>query len=229
MRKAVSYFRAHPVVAVALIVGVVAVVYLIATREGPPPQPAATPLPPAAPSPQAPGAPVATPSPAPQPTPQAAAPQAGASPAPTPGAAVLAGAGRVDPFAPLVVAEAARPAPGLVPPPVPLPPPLFPGQPGQPGAPPAAAPTPPPPPPKEASTAELVGLVNDSIAVAIVRIGGQTYVVAAGDVIKAKIKVTAIDPERRQVVLEEDGERFELKMGEVRARHVAATTALGRN
>ena len=41
MRKAVSYFRAHPVVAVALVVGVVAVVYLVAAREGPPPQPAA--------------------------------------------------------------------------------------------------------------------------------------------------------------------------------------------
>ncbi|MDR7556455.1 MAG: hypothetical protein QN157_12725 [Armatimonadota bacterium] len=124
------------------------------------------------------------------------------------------------------MAEAPRPAPGPVPPPAPLPPPLFPGQqiPGQP------APTPTPtPPPKEASTAELVGLVNDSVSVAIVRVGGQTYIVSPGDVIKDKIRVTAIDPEQRLVVLEEDGQRFELRMGEVRARHVAATTALGHN
>ncbi|MDR7483246.1 MAG: hypothetical protein QN183_12145 [Armatimonadota bacterium] len=70
--------------------------------------------------------------------------------------------------------------------------------------------------------------MHDSVAVAIVRVGGQTYIVSPGDVIRDKIRVTGIDPQQRLVVLEEDGERFELKMGEVRARHVAATTALGR-
>jgi archaellum component FlaG (FlaF/FlaG flagellin family) len=74
-----------------------------------------------------------------------------------------------------------------------------------------------------------VGLVNDSTSVAIIRLGGVTYIVAPGDVIKDRIRVTAIDAEKRVVVLEEEGERFELKMGEVRARHVAATSALGRN
>lgn len=212
MRKAVAYLRTHPLVAGALAVAIVALVLMVWPRQGPPPQPAATPRPSPAASPQA-GAPAA---------PVGPQPAASPTPAPTPEAA-LPGAGRPDPFAPLVVAEAPRPAPGAVPPPAPLPPPLFPGQPARPGAPPA-----PTPPPKEASTAELVGLVHDSVAVAIVRVGGQTYIVSPGDVIRDKIRVTGIDPQQRVVVLEEDGERFELKMGEVRARHVAATTALGR-
>ncbi|MCL6554302.1 MAG: general secretion pathway protein GspB [Firmicutes bacterium] len=215
MRKAVAYLRTHPLVAGALAIALVVVAVTVWPRQGPPPTPATSPPRPAV-SPQA-AAPTPEASPQPQPAP---------SPTPSPTPAALPGAGRLDPFAPLVVAEAPRPASGPVPPPAPLPPPLFPGQqvPGQPA--PAPMPT---PPPKEASTAELVGLVNDSVSVAIVRVGGQTYIVSPGDVIKDKIRVTAIDPEQRLVVLEEDGQRFELRMGEVRARHVAATTALGRN
>jgi type II secretory pathway component PulC len=100
-----------------------------------------------------------------------------------------------------------------------LPPPLFPGQQQQP-APPAPAVT--PPPPKEASGAVLVGLVGDSGSVAIIRLGRETFIVSAGDVIKDKIKVTIIDVAKSMVILEQEGERFELRMGGVSGRNVAA-------
>ncbi|MDI6771275.1 MAG: hypothetical protein QME77_01635, partial [bacterium] len=143
---------------------------------------------------------------------------------PTPSPRVVAGpvdAGRPDPFAPLVRSEtgAAGERPGPVPPPAPLPPPLFPGQtPGQPGPAPSPA-----PPPKEASTAELVGILGDGVGAAIIKIGDKTYIVSLGDVILDKIRVTAVDIAKRLVILEQDGERFELKMGGVSHRHVAAT------
>jgi hypothetical protein len=112
-----------------------------------------------------------------------------------------------------------------VPPPAPLPPPLFPGQPGQPGQP--GAPPSPAPPPKEASTAQLVGILGDTSSVAIIRLGNQTYIVGPGDLLLNKIKVTTIDFTKGLVILEEEGERFELKMGGVNGGHVAVTRRWG--
>ncbi|MBI3998689.1 MAG: hypothetical protein HY355_06610 [Armatimonadetes bacterium] len=118
-------------------------------------------------------------------------------------------AGRPDPFAPLISAVGPGQPSGVpAPPPAPLPPPLFPGQQPQPGEPPA-----PPPPPKEASAAELVGILGDAGGVAIIKLGGQTFIVSRGDVIKEKIRVMVIDVTKRLVILEEAGEQFELKMG----------------
>jgi len=219
MRKAVDYLRTHPVVAVAIVVGLVAI-YILLPRSEPAvvTTPAAT-LPAATPGAQvppgvqpAPGAPAAPPTPAPTPTPR-----------------VLAGpvdAGRADPFAPLVTVATGgegQPSGVPVPPPAPLPPPLFPGQqqpqPGTPGAPATPA-----PPPKLASTAEVLGIMGESGSVAIIRVGGKTYVVSPGDVILEKIKVLAVDFATGLVVLEEDGEQFQLKLGGVSGAHVVASS-----
>ncbi|MDR7544828.1 MAG: hypothetical protein QN120_11340 [Armatimonadota bacterium] len=215
MRKAIEYLKAHPVIPIAIVVGLIGVIVLyprgpsrVPVTEQPPlaPAPAASPalVAPAAPTPPAMPAPqVATPSP---------------SPAPLPAAVGAVGTGRPDPFAPLVVAAAGGPAGVPLPPPAPLPPPLFPGQaPGQPS--PAPTPT---PPPKEASMAQLVGVLGDGGGVAIVRLEGKTYIVGVGDVILDKIKVAVVDVARFLVVLEQEGERFELKLGGVNGAHVAA-------
>jgi len=211
MRRVIEYLRAHPIVAVALAVGVVGgLVLALAAPPPPPTAPAVTPAPPVA---------VATP-----PAPQATQPVPTPAPAPTPSPRVVAGpvdAGRPDPFAPLVRSEtgATGERPGPAPPPAPLPPPLFPGQtPLQPGMTPS-----PTPPPKEASTAELVGMLGDGAGTAIIKVGGNTYIVSRGDLILNKIRVTVVDIAKRLVILEQDGERFELKMGGVSNRHVAAT------
>jgi hypothetical protein len=106
-------------------------------------------------------------------------------------------------------------------PPAPFPPPLFPGVP--PGVP-APVPTPePPPPPKEASRAQLVGILGNTGAVAIVRLDGKTHIVAVGELILEKIRVALIDVERGLVVLEQEGERFELTLVEVRGANVVTT------
>lgn len=236
MRKAVEYLRTHPVIAVAIAVGIVGVVLLY-----PRPEPRTTPTPLAVLTPAAtpgivtPGieAPGATPTPAAAPT-----PTPGAAPTPPPVAAPtprpVAGpvdAGRPDPFAPLVTEGTQRPVPAprrvTIPPPAPLPPPLFPGQfPQPPGV--GVTPTPSPSPtptPKEASTAELVGILGEAGGVAIIRVRGQTHVVARGDRILDKIRVILVDVARRRVILEQDGERFELRMGGVSGRHVLASAA----
>jgi len=130
-------------------------------------------------------------------------------------------AGRPDPFVPLVrggPGSGARPGSVPAPPPAPLPPPLFPGQQQQQPAPAVT----PPPPPKEASGAVLVGIVGDNGSVAIIRFGRETYIVSPGDVIKDKIKVTIIDVVKSIVIIEQEGERFELRMGGVSGRNVAA-------
>jgi hypothetical protein len=93
--------------------------------------------------------------------------------------------------------------------------------PGAPGAP--AAPPPPPPPPKVASSASVLGILTDSPGVAVIKVEDKTYIVSPGDVILNKIKVQVVDFAKGLVVLEEDGERFELKMGGVSGTHVAAT------
>jgi hypothetical protein len=70
--------------------------------------------------------------------------------------------------------------------------------------------------------AQLVGVLGDGGGVAIVRLEGKTYIVGAGDVILDKIKVAVVDVARFLVVLEQEGERFELKLGGVNGAHVAA-------
>jgi hypothetical protein len=89
---------------------------------------------------------------------------------------------------------------------------------------PGPAPTP-APPAKEASTAQLIGIVGNSGSVAVIRLDSKTYIVSTGDVIMEKIKVTAIDVSQGMVVLEQEGEKFELKLGGVNGAHVAATAS----
>jgi len=169
---------------------------------------------PAAPAPQAsPVAPGSTPAPG-----TAPAPAASPTPRATGGAV---DAGRPDPFAPLVrpVAPGSeRPGGVPVPPPAPLPPPLFPGQ--QPGQ-----PAPPPPPVREGRAAQLMGFVGDGGSAAVIKLGNETFIVSPGELIKSKIRVTVIDVMKRLVILEEEGERFELKMGGVSGAHVAASVS----
>lgn len=221
MQKAVAYLRTHPVMALLIVAGVAAIAMLVilpqrspTVQTEPPAAPAASAPPAAAPAPAtpaAPAAPMAAATPAP-----AAAPQPGT--APKPGAA---DAGRPDPFGPLVRAQSGGGGgAGLPPlPPAPLPPPLFPGQ--QPGSQPGAA----PPAPKEASGAALVGILGDGTAVAIIKLGNNTFIVVPGDVISGKIRVEAIDVSKGMVILEQEGERFELKMGGVSGPHVAAAAS----
>ena len=228
MRKAVAYLRTHPVMALLIVAGIAAIVMLVIlpqrspsvqTTESAPtasvasPQPAAAPAPAPA-SPAAPGLSPAAPTVAATPKP-GTTPQAGT--APKPGAV---DAGRPDPFGPLVRAQQPGSGGGGLPPlpPAPLPPPLFPGQqPGQPGT--------APPAPKEASGAALVGILGDGGAVAIIKIGKDTFIVVPGDVISGKIRVEVIDVAKRLVILEQEGERFELKMGGVSGPHVAAAAS----
>jgi len=217
MQKAVAYLRTHPVIALAIAAGIAAIALLVVLpqRSAPvstpsPAQPiTAAPPGPAAPAPVAPA----------QMTPE---PSAVATPAPRIGSAV--DAGRPDPFVPLVkpVAPGSGGGGGGLPPlpPAPLPPPLFPGQ--QPGAPGAA---PPPPEPKEAGGAALVGVLGDGTAVAIIRLGKDTFIVSPGDLIMDRIRVQTIDVSKGLVILEQDGERFELKMGGVNGPHVAASAS----
>ncbi len=68
-----------------------------------------------------------------------------------------------------------------------------------------------------------MGILGDDGGTAIIKLGDKTYIVSRGDVILDKIKVAVIDIAKRLVIIEQDGERFELKMGGVRHRHVAAT------
>jgi hypothetical protein len=217
MRKAIEYLKAHPVIPIAIAVGLIGVILLY--PRGPARAPV-TALPPQAPAPAAspvPAAPAA-PTPPAMTGPQAVTPSPG--PSPSPAAVGAVNAGRPDPFAPLVVPAVGGPAGVPLPPPAPLPPPLFPGQvPGQPSPTPTPTPT---PPPKEASLAQLVGVLGDGGGVAILRLEGKTYIVGAGDVILDKIKVAVVDVTRFLVVLEQEGERFELKLGGVNGAHVAA-------
>lgn len=224
MRKALTYFRSHPIMTMVIAVGIVGIGYLLLAGQQQPPAPTVQP----APTPVAPVAP-ASPGPvtAPGPIQPPGAPAPAATPSPAAGVAVPAGAGRPDPFEPLVRDQATGPQPGraVIPPPAPLPPPIFPGQvaPLAPGATPTPTATP-TPPPKEASTAELIGILGDGGGVAIVKIKGKTYIVNRGDIILNKIRVSVVDAIRRLVILEEDGERFELRLGGVNRAHVAASS-----
>src|SRR3990170_2357371 len=133
-------------------------------------------------------------------------PPAAAPPPPPPRAA-----GRADPFVPLVTARAG-PAPGprpvSLPPPAPLPPPLFPGPGG-----PVPVGTPPPPPTRLSAGAQLIGVLGDTGRVAILKIGGQVYIVAQGETIQNRIRVELVDAKEGLVILIEDGQRVEVRFG----------------
>ncbi len=224
MSKAVAYLRTHPVAIVAIVVAVAGIALLLLLPRQPSPA-VSTPAP--APAVRAAGTPAPAPAAAPPgpqvTTPGAPAPAAAPAPVASPrSAAAAVDAGRPDPFAPLVRAAAPGTDRGGLPPlpPAPLPPPLFPGQqPPQPGALPST--------PKEAGAAALVGILGDGGAVAIIRLGKETFIVSRGDLIKERIRVEVIDVDKRLVILEQDGEKFELKMGGVSGPHVAASASSG--
>ena len=67
-----------------------------------------------------------------------------------------------------------------------------------------------------------MGLVGDTGQAAVIKLGTETFIVSPGDLIRNKIRVTVIDANKGLVILEEEGERFELKMGGVSGAHVAA-------
>src|SRR3972149_4743699 len=128
-----------------------------------------------------------------QPPPPAASP---ATPAP-------AGTPQVAPSPVATPAPAARSSP-----PPPPPPPLFPG----PGGPVPVGPPPPPPAPLSAG-AQLIGVLGDTGRVAILKIGGQVYVVAQGEMIQNRIRVELVDAKEGLVILMEDGQRVEVRFG----------------
>jgi hypothetical protein len=211
-----EFLRKNPIAGWAIAIGLIAVVgYMLAGALIP--RRASRPAPAPAPAPSA-----VTPAPLPVP------------PAATPGPAVPGGpTGRADPFIPLVRAAASPsapspssppPSPGTPPPPlpppplpggpggIPLPPPPLPGGPGGTPAPsPAPAPTPPPPPSPAAGIAVL-GIVADTKAVAIIRVGSRTEIVGEGEVI-GDLRVVKIDPVRRSVTFSRAGTRFDVQMG----------------
>ncbi|MGH2404503.1 MAG: hypothetical protein ACRDGN_08565 [bacterium] len=226
MRKVVAYLKTHPVMALLIVAGVAAIAMILVLPQRSTPVPPTTISPVAPPAGTAP-APAAAPGPV-SPAPGAAmtpsAPLTAAAPAasaPPKAAGGAVDAGRSDPFGPLVrSAQPGSTGSGLPPlPPAPLPPPLFPGQ--QPGAPAVA----PPPPLKEASGAALVGILGNGGGVAIIRLGKDTFIVVPGDTIMNGIRVEVVDVSKRLVILEQEGERFELKMGGVSGPHVAAAVS----
>ncbi len=207
MNRLLALVRRYPIASVALVIAIGAVSYLALTGRSPSPGAGV------APTPQ-----VTRVTPAPTSPPVAAVtptPPAPASPAPSPAAPQAAG--RADPFTPLVKARvggAPGLRPGALPPPPPLPPPLFPGPETSPAAPPTPVTTPaPPPPPRVSEGAQLIGVLGDTGRVAILRVGGQIYIVAQGETIQDKIRVELVDANEGLVVLIEDGQRFEVRFG----------------
>lgn len=159
--------------------------------------------------------------------PAAPLPQAPAKAAPIPS---LQGAGRPDPFQPLVVEKPAGqprrpalapPAAPVVPavPPLPLPPPSVPPPPPtqQPATVPQqpAAPPPQPAPAQGPSFPQLVitGILSNARPLAIVRAGGTTSIVAEGEEVIPGVKVVRIEPEAGRVVVEVNGRSVEVRLG----------------
>ena len=70
-----------------------------------------------------------------------------------------------------------------------------------------------------------MGYVGDTGSAAVIKLRNETFIVSPGDLIRGKIRVTVIDANKRLVILEEEGERFELKMGGVSGAHVAASVS----
>ncbi|MDR5695452.1 MAG: hypothetical protein QN198_10655 [Armatimonadota bacterium] len=141
---------------------------------------------------------------------------------------ILQGAGRLDPFQPLVVEKPAeqpkRPAltPSAAPavPPLPLPPPPSPPAPSPAPQPPAvpqqpAVPKPPAPPAQEPPIPALAitGILSDARPLAIIRAGGTTSIVAEGEEVIPGVKVVRIEPEARRVVVAVDGKNVEVRLG----------------
>ncbi|MGH2348628.1 MAG: hypothetical protein ACRDFT_04075 [bacterium] len=207
-----EFLRKNPIVGWAIAAGLIVVIgYMLAGALGLGGRPAQRPGT-GSPAP----APAVTPAPLPAPL------------AVTPGPSVPTGpTGRLDPFVPLVRAAATpsapspsgppaspgTPPPPLPPPPlpvpsIPLPPPPLPGGPG---ATPAPAPAPSPPPNPAAGIAVL-GIVADTKAVAIIRVGGRTEIVGEGELI-GDLRVVRIDPVRRIVTFSRAGTRFDVPMG----------------
>lgn len=230
MDRLLSYVRRNPAMAGIIGVLVVGVVYLLLTGGAQPPTGGSAVV-------------GSAPSPVPAPAPAAASPGPGGGvmpPPPTPAAVPPPpppqAAGRADPFAPLVKPQTApaaapvRPAP--VPPPAPLPPPLFPSPepPAAPGSPPAPAPeapTAPPSPQRLAAGAELVGVLGDGGGVAIIRVSNRTWIVSVGELIEDRVRVIKIDATNGVVILQEDGENFELRAEEVNPPYVAHSLVRG--
>src|SRR3990170_1505826 len=99
---------------------------------------------------------------------------------------------------------AATPAPAAASPP----PPPFPGPGG-----PVPVGTPPPPPTRLSAGAQLIGVLGDTGRVAILKIGGQVYIVAQGETIQNRIRVELVDAKEGLVILIEDGQRVEVRFG----------------
>jgi len=193
----------NPRIRYGLVILVVALAaYLVSTRLfGGRPAPVATTRPGVS-------APSATPTPrpaAPAPAPAAPAPAPAAPATPAPTAVPPGPTGRPDPFVPLVT----QPTPGQPPAPgAPLPPPPFP-VPGQ---------LPPPPLPGQFPGAgaevgvAITGIVGDTKAVAIVKMGNRTEIVMVGETI-GDLRVLRIDSTRRIVTFLRAGRRFDVAMG----------------
>ncbi len=200
MNRLTSLVRRYPIPSIAVLVAVAGGGFLLLSGGPQPPTGGAVVTP----------APVASPvTPAPAPT--GAAPPAPV-PTPVPPPPPAQAAGRADPFAPLVRAQAGGgpPAPPVsLPPPPPLPPPLFPGPGASPGAPGAA----PPAVVRLSAGAQLVGVLGDTGKVAIIKIGNEVFIVAQGEMIQNRIRVEVVDANAGLVVLIEDGERVELRFG----------------
>src|SRR3972149_6972870 len=105
---------------------------------------------------------------------------------------------------------APSPAATPAPPPAPPRPPLFPG----PGGPVRVGTPPPPPPPARLSAgAQLIGVLEDTGRVAILKIGGQVYIVAQGEIIQNRIRVELVDAKEGLVIPIKDGQRVEVRFG----------------
>jgi len=73
--------------------------------------------------------------------------------------------------------------------------------------------TPPPPPTRLSAGAQLIGVLGDTGRVAILKIGGQVYIVAQGETIQNRIRVELVDAKEGLVILIEDGQRVEVRFG----------------
>jgi len=74
-------------------------------------------------------------------------------------------------------------------------------------------PPPPPPPARLSAGAQLIGVLGDTGRVAIIKIGGQVYIIAQGEMIQNRIRVELVDAKEGLVILIEDGQRVEVRFG----------------
>lgn len=202
MTRLRDFVRRYPIASIAVIVAVVVLLGLAAYRTmlgasaaAPPPQAATSP------SPEATPAPATTPPAASAVTP----PPAVSAVTPTKSAVTPTsppGAGRPNPFQPLISPQApSAPAGGGAPlPPVP---PLAPGLPAAP-----ASATPPVPAAPPAPEFTLVGFLWGDRALAVLQDSQGSYIVAPGDIVRPGVRVVAIDVRREVVELDQHGTKF---------------------